>query len=371
VRVLQAIVPPRELRPGGAEGVVLHLSRALQARGHSVVVAATAGRPFTKDLEQLDIDVRPMRLSGKLNVLAALALARVARAESADVLHAHLSTAGVLAGVAGRIAGIPTVATVHGMTHPFYYRMVDHIVAVSEAVSQHLLRCGVTPRRITVVKNGVDASLFGQLPTREHARSMFGLPLQAQTVGSVGRLSEAKGHKYLLRAVALLRQRYPELRVMIVGGGEKLPCLLSEAEQLGIASHVMFAGYRKDVDVVLAALDLYVQPSLEEGLGLAVMEAMAARVPVVGTRVGGIPELIEDGRTGLLVPARDPALLADAIARLLTDARLRARLADAARAHVRMHHTWPRAAEQVELVYQSLLEQRGAATAPGPTTPDV
>jgi len=358
VKILQVIAPPKRLKPGGAEGVVVNLSKTLQARGHTVVVATTAGRPFTTHLGQLGFDTRPIRLSGKLNVLAALALAKLARAESIEVLHAHLSTAAVAAGIAGRVTRLPVVATVHGMTHVLYYRLADQVIAVSQAVLEHLVRCGLPRRRIVVIRNGVDVRRFDDLLDKEQARGLLGLPLAAQVVGTVGRLSQAKGHQYLLQAIARLRPGFPQLRGLIVGDGEALPALLRLADSLQLAGRVTFAGWREDIDVVMSAMDIYVQPSLEEGLGLAVMEAMATGLPVVGTRVGGIPELIEDGRTGFLVAPGDVLALSDAIGLLLSNGELRARLGGAARAHVRAHHSWERVAEQVELVYHSLSHRR-------------
>jgi len=370
MRVLQVIAPPKRLKTGGAANVVANLSASLAARGHKVIVASTAGRPFTLRLAELGLDVRAVALTGKLNPFAALALANLARAESIQILHAHLSTAAVAASLAGRIARLPVAVTVHGMTHAFYCRLANRVIAVSQAVCQHMVQRGIAPDRVVVVRNGVDIERFSSLPTRECARQLLGLPADARVVGTVGRLSEAKGHRYLLEAGAGLKSRFPQLRVLVVGEGEALAALVRRTRSLQLEGRVVLTGYRQDIDVVLAALDIYVQPSLEEGLGLAVMEAMAAGLPVVVTRVGGLPELVENGRTGLLVAPGDARALSDAIGLLLSDDELRARLGEAARTHVRAHHGWGKVAEQVERVYYSLLRRHGTSLAVSPPPPD-
>jgi glycosyltransferase involved in cell wall biosynthesis len=169
-----------------------------------------------------------------------------------------------------------------------------------------------------VVPSGIDRERFGR--ARIHGKQQpdwFGCPPDALVVGSVGWLTEIKGHEYLIEAVAKLKQDFPALHLVLVGSGDRHDALLQQAESSGLSDAVHMLGHRDDVEACLAGMDLFVLPSLNEGMGRALIEAMAAGLPVVASRVGGIPAVVSHERTGLLVPPGDAGALAEALRRLL------------------------------------------------------
>ena len=178
-------------------------------------------------------------------------------------------------------------------------------------------------------------------------------------VGSLGRLHPQKGFSDLLTAFAQVRQRIPSVRLFVAGDGELRDDLEAQARSLGMAAVVTFAGVRADVSEVLAALDVFVLPSLWEGMPNAVLEAMASGLPVVATAVGGTPEVVVDGVTGLLVPPQDPGALAQAIGHLLRDPDLRRRMGRAGRRRVEEHFDVRETVRQVESLYETLLREKG------------
>lgn len=239
--------------------------------------------------------------------------------------------------------------------------LVQRYVAVSRDLALWLeATLGVPPERIRQIYNGVDLDWFAPqvAPRRDLAPAGF-LPPDALVVGTVGRLAAVKDQASLLSAFAqILATRQdlaPRLRLIIVGEGALRDDLERQASAQGVADRVWLAGDRADVPDLVQLMDLFVLPSLGEGISNTVLEAMAGGLPVVATRVGGNPELVEEGRTGALVPVRDVGALADAIARLLTDDERRARYGAAARDFVARHFSWERCVEQYLGLYDELL----------------
>jgi glycosyltransferase involved in cell wall biosynthesis len=219
-----------------------------------------------------------------------------------------------------------------------YNRAVDVVIAISDGVRTALLRAGVRPERVHVVPSGVDADAFATTDAaRVAVRREWALADDDVAVVVVGALERRKGHAVLLDAAAGLRALAPGLRYVICGDGSEAAALARAAEALG--GVVRFAGFRRDVAACLAAADIVALPSLHEGLGVAALEAMAAGRAVVASRVGGLAEAVEDGTTGLLVPPGDAATLGVALARLVRDPALRARLGAAGRTRVAARYT--------------------------------
>jgi len=213
-----------------------------------------------------------------------------------------------------------------------------------------------------VIRNGVDVERFAPRPPDEALRSSLGLPSRAPLVVAVSRLNPMKGIDDLLKAAALLEGRFDEARFVIVGDGASRRDLEEQARLLGLAGRVLFTGTRLDVAAILSQAAISVAPSLSEGLSNVVLESMAAGVPVVATRVGGTPELLEDGVTGLLVPPCDAPALAVAIGRLLEDEPLARRLGEAARARAVDRFSMQHMVRQTEELYRALLRGDRSAT---------
>ncbi len=196
---------------------------------------------------------------------------------------------------------------------------MDHLIAVSRAIEQKIADERPSSVPVSLIYNGVDLVRYDHTDPCCTLREEYGLPEAAQIVGVVARLEPEKGHPTLLEAWPAVVARVPLARLLVVGEGSRREALEAQAAALGIADTVVFTGRRDDVPAVTAALDVAVLPSYREAQGLTILEAMALSRPVVASAVGGIPEMIEDGRTGLLVPPHDADALAAAIVRLLTD----------------------------------------------------
>jgi glycosyltransferase involved in cell wall biosynthesis len=333
---------------------------------------------------ELGAKVFPIPLRGELDPLrdawAVFQLSRVLRRERVSILHAHGAKAGLVGRLAAVSARTPVVFfTVHNSVFyaewPAYKkgflalaekalaRYTCRIITVSEALRQELIaREGLKPEHVVTVYNGINPEEFQVAEPREALRRRLGLPVEAPLVGTVTRLVPQKGLCYLIEAAALFP---PEERpvFVVVGDGPLRAELRELADKSGVSSRFVLAGVRRDVPLILGALDLLVLPSVTEGLGLILLEAMAASLPVVATAVGGVPEVVLDGETGVLVPPGDPAALARAIADLLRVPERARRLGAAGRERVARLFTVERMVGQISALYQEALA--GAGFRPG------
>jgi glycosyltransferase involved in cell wall biosynthesis len=309
---------------------------------------------------------------------ACLALYRLFRRQRPHIVHLHLLKARVLGGMAARLARVPLVVeTFHGTLFRGYYRggltrllialeravarWMDGVVAVSPAVKDELVgHRVVAPEKVTVIPLGLD---LGRLVRPDLPRGLFraelGVGPDVPLVGAVGRLVPVKGLDTLLEAAALVARRQPRAVFVLVGDGPQRPVLVARTRALALDGQVRFVGWRMDVEHIYPDLDVVVLPSLHEGTPVSVIEAMAAGRPVVATSVGGVPDLIRDRDTGLLVPPRDPGALAAAILELLEDPALRARLGAAARPAVYPGFDVSRLASDTAAYYRRLLARGG------------
>ena len=296
-------------------------------------------------------------------------LRSLVRERDIDLVHAHLPYAAIGGRLALAGSGLPRlVYTEHNVWQsykpPTYwanlltFARTDYVFAVSDVVRTSIryprgLRWRDLPPLETLY-HGLDRATIEQAPAPDGVREEFGIPAHAPVVGTVANFRHTKGHGYLLRAAALVRRTVPDVRFLLVGQGPLEAEVRRETQRLGLDGTVIFAGFREDVLRLTAAVDVFALSSLHEGLSIALMEAMALGKPPVVTRVGGLPELVEDRRHGLLVPPADPSALASSIVSVLQDPVLRARLGEAAR--VRAGDFDIRAAvRRMEEVYASLL----------------
>lgn len=308
-------------------------------------------------------------------------LAALMRRERPDLIHAHTSKPGYLARLAALGTGTPVIYTAHGFAfHDYVSRhermfyatleraaaslMTTKIVAVSEAERQMGLRHGVgTPDQILTIHTGIDLQPFDVPSDRAALRTSLGIPLEAPLIGTVGRMIKQKAPLEFVQAAALVHRARPDARFIWIGGGP----LKQEAENLARASGVdgviTFAGQRRDIPALLQALDMFVLPSHWESFPLVLLEAMAARLPIVATNVDGNPEAVADEETGLLVPPRAPQMLARAMLTLLNDAERARRMGQAGRQRVEHDFSRERMLARVSQVYSDVYAQaqRGIA----------
>ena len=343
------------LNVGGMEHFVVRLAARQQTEGHRVSVVAMQGGPLREEAARLKLVA--YELGGRSKVWRVLKAIGVFRWLRPDVVHGHNATSLQYALLARRCTRAKIVITCHGRGKADYkepgpelWGQVDRVVCVSDAVARATE--DVPADRICVVRNGVDASMSAR--SREEVRRELRLG-DAFTAIIVARIDHLKGHDTLLRAWADVHRTDPEATLLIVGDGAERAAMERLAAEAGVAAAVRFLGFRSDVIELLGAADLFLLPSLTEGLPLSILEAMAHGLPIVATHVGGIPELVTEEREGLLVPPKDVAALAAAIGRMAFDAEARGRFARQARERAINEFSFDAMLRQYEDVYCALM----------------
>jgi glycosyltransferase involved in cell wall biosynthesis len=319
---------------GGGESQVLGLTLELRGLGHRAELACAPGKALWQKATAAGIVCHPLAMRNALDLSATLRLRRLVAKGMFDVVHLHTARAHALAPyLKGRGAVLVVTRRMdyrpNRLFAPWLYgRAVDAAIAISAGVARALTEAGVSPAALTVIASGVDCRRFHppDEEERRRARAALGVEDQAVVIGAVGALEPRKGHRWLLEALALLArrpqaaaQRAQALCCKIVGEGSLCATLAAQARRLGLDAAVGFMGRVDDTAPLLHAFDLLVLPSLKEGLGVALLEAMASGLPAVASRVGGVCEAVEPGRTGLLVEPGDAYALAQAIERLAAD----------------------------------------------------
>lgn len=301
------------------------------------------------------------------------ALRRLVRERRIQIIHSHDYRANFFAYLLARVEPVVAIATAHGwvgrtMRERLVYFPADkrllarfaRVFAVSGDIAADLLRAGADPRRVTVMLNAIAcAGAPAEATARQRQRAAHGIGDGERVIGSVGRLAAEKRFDLLIDAFAALHRSRPELRLWIAGEGPLEPALRRRAAAAGLDGHCRFLGYRHDVESVLDALDVYVQPSDREGSANAVLEAMCRHVPVVATGVGGTPELVRDGVDGLLVPPGDTVALARAIAACLEDPASAQDRARRARRRLDDDFSFDRRQQRLLRCYEALLARGG------------
>ncbi|HUS58462.1 MAG TPA: glycosyltransferase family 4 protein [Planctomycetota bacterium] len=346
----------------GGEQQVLHLLEGLTRRGLRAELAARPGCPLAERAAAAGVAVHPLSMWGEWDLAAALRLAGIMRRGRFGILHLHTSHAHGLGRLASLAAGGARVVVSRRVVFPVkggifgrlkYRSGIDKYIAISYAIRDALVCAGVAAERVAVVPSGVDASRFDGLRPAA-LRAEFGLPAQSRLVGVVGHLAASKGQQDFLAAAAIICEKFPDARFLLVGEGESLAALKRQAAELGIDSRVVFTGFRTDVPAVLAGLDVFVMPSHAEGLCTAAIEAQMAGCAVVATDAGGLKEVVQDMQTGLAVSPGSPGALAEAICRLLADDSLRSRLGAAGRARAMEFFTVEKMVDGTRQVYECL-----------------
>jgi glycosyltransferase involved in cell wall biosynthesis len=344
----------------GGERQALWLAGALAAAGHRSIVAARAGEPLADRAGRAGLPVVPCNPLFEFDPAAVIALRRTIRREDVQIVHAHTAHAVSLAALASRGTGARMVLTrrVDFRLRPNWgtrwkYGRADAIIAISRAVADALVASGIDPARIEIIPSGVDLTRVIAPAPRETIAAL-GVPAGAPLVVQVAQLVGHKDPVTFVRAIAAARRRVPALHALMVGDGPLRGEVEAAVAANGLREVVHLTGYRQDADALLAAADVVTLSSKEEGLGTVLIDALSLGKPVAATAAGGIPEIIEDGRSGLLSPARDGERLGGAIASLLEDPALAAKIAAGARERAR-HFSVTRTAERTAAVYERVL----------------
>ncbi len=356
LRIAQLIAPSKI---AGAERSTVSLCRGLSARGHEVSLLVKYSHALIDTARAEGVDALSLRFSGKLNLLAVGRLARWFRRNNVDLVATQLSTASLWGTLAARMLGLPSVATVRALNSKTCYVYADRIIAVSHAVKAHLIEQGIDAAKIRVVYNGVDLDKFAPCTDRARAKSALGLPDDVLVIGVVAHLTEKKGHKWFVDAVAPLCHTHPQLRIVLLGEGNERANIERQVCERNIGDRVIFAGFHADVKPWMSAMDMVVLPPIaKEGFGRVLAEAGAMSLPVIGSDIGGIGEVIVSGKTGFVVAPSDECALRNAMAMLIEDEGLRAKMGAAGHARARSDFSQERMVEQTECVYRELLAER-------------
>jgi glycosyltransferase involved in cell wall biosynthesis len=358
---------------GGAQesytGLLLRLDRS---RYDVRALSLSAGSAVHR-LRRLGVSVDVLDVAD--DEVAVRSLADWLRREEIDLVHAHMYRAEVIGTRAAVAAGVPVIlATVHSsrVRSPEDVALLaqltpsmDRLIVPSASIEAKVRSEGRSGARFATIPNGVDLSRFAAPAPPCVLRRELGISSSAPLLGVVARLEAEKGHRYLVDAMPAILRAHPDAWLAIVGEGSEADALRAQAASLGrlVGSRVVFTGRRDDVAALTADLTLAVLPSLREAQGISILEAMARRVPVVASAVGGIPEVITSGVDGVLVPPADPAALASAVVSLLDDAALRGRIGEAGYRTVVERYSIDAMVRRIQLVYDEELARAGVLLA--------
>jgi glycosyltransferase involved in cell wall biosynthesis len=354
----------------GGAAQVRYLVEGLAARGAENFLLCPKGSEVGAAAPAAGVVELPMR--GELDVTLLPRLARELKRLRADVVHVHSRRgADLYGGFAAALAGVPAVLTRRvdarepAALARLKYRPYRAVVALSRAIERQLLEAGLPAERTALIPSAVDLERYRPDPAaRERLRTAFALPADAPVVGVVAQLIERKRHSWFLASLPALVREQPALKGLCFGRGPLERTLAKRIAELGLENRVVLAGFRADLPQLLPGLDVLVHPAEREGLGLALLEAASAGVPAVACAVGGVPDAVIDGETGLLVPRDDATALRRAVAALLADSAERRRLAEAARRHAERRFDLGRLVTAHLSLYARVLNAPAAASEP-------
>ncbi len=344
---------------------VSYLINGLSSLGVENVLVCEKSSPLAEKVKDEGIKVYPEQISGDLDISFIGRLKQILRDEKPDIVHLH-SRRGCewLGGIAAKQLGIPVVLS-RRVDNPesrilaaLKYRLYDHVITISEGIRCVLASEGVPLAKLSCVPSAVNIEQYNQPRTRTWFEHEFGFKQQHHVIGVVAQLIPRKGHRYLLDVLPELIKTYPNIRVLFLGQGPSKEQLQQRVNEKGLSDIVQLAGFRDDLAQILPNLDLLVHPAEMEGLGVSLLQAAVAGVPIIATAAGGMPEIVRHGMTGLLVPPKNTALLKQAIDTMLAKPQQAKSMASSARELVQVAFSIPAMVQGNFAVYQQLLAQK-------------
>ncbi|WP_412478607.1 glycosyltransferase [Azonexus sp. IMCC34839] len=349
---------------GGQENRTLNELITMRARGHELAVLSRPGARIIERAKEAGFQTFAIDMRGAVDLPNILRLRSVIKFFRPDVINTHSGRDTQLAGMAAHMLwNRPRIVRTRHLALPItskftYSILPDHVVTVSRFVEHFLAASGVPRSKITTVPTGVDFARYDRTSIAGNLRQELGLPTEALLVGTIAILRVKKGHNEILDAVPLILKRFPNAHFIFAGDGPQTENLKKRIATEGLGDHVHMLGLRRDVTNILASLDVFVLPTHQEALGTAFIEAGAMSLPVVATNVDGVPEVVQDGVTGLLVPLQNGLAVAEAINRLLADPICRESMGKNAAEFVRRAFSREVMAQGMEQLYMRLLEVR-------------
>jgi len=367
---------------GGGERVFSQIIRGLDKERFGVFVASNPGGIFEKKLTEVGIKINPVRMTNRYNLGIISRLKKIIKTKNVRIVHSQGGRADFFARIAARISNVPIIISSMAMLVEGYdvsilrkglyvsidrwtERWVNKFTVLSEAMRRSLIeRHKIPPENIVKIYNGIEIEEYNpdlkELRNKKlESKRALGLKNDVPVIGAIGRLVWQKGFEYLIRAAPGVLKKCPEARFLIVGEGPLKNKLILTSEKLNVADRIIFTGFRSDIKEILASIDVLAMPSLLEGLPMVLLEAMAMAKPIVATRIDGVIEVLENSKTGLLVPAKNSHALAEAIVGILNDKAKANFFGQNAREAAKEKFSVKKMVEQIELAYEKLLHEKG------------
>jgi glycosyltransferase involved in cell wall biosynthesis len=349
---------------GGQEIRILSEASAFAKRGFHVLIACQPGSHLGREAQRRGLTMRPVAMHEAVDVRACWRLRRLMRTEDVDLVHTHSSIDAWLAGFAAKSLRLPVVRSRH-VSIPVkrrrnfvYNALCDRIISSGEAIREVLIAGGVDPEKIVAIPAGVDTAQFH--PAVSGAAVRRELAINGPVIGTVAMFRRSKGYHVLLRAIPAILRSEPGAVFLWVGDGVGRTALQQEVAEAGVQAKVHVAGFREDVPACLAAMDVVVLPSItSDGVPQVILQALAMRKPVVASAVGGIPEVIQHQRTGVLVPPNDPQALAEAVVQVLRDPEPATAWAQVGGQLIDTHYALEYMIDRTAAVYTAVLVEKG------------
>lgn len=371
------------LEYGGGERGFAQVIGRLDQNTYDIWVAAMSGGHFENELRQLDIIIKSVDFTRQFSLKTIFQLVSIMKGGHIQLVHSQGVRADFFARLAAKIAKVPYLVSTVQMpvegydVHPlkksiyialnqFSEHFVNRFIVVSETLRHTLIeRHRIEPEKIVKIYNGIEIDEYK--PNNERGiriedsglRKEFGFRNDVPVIGTIGRLVWQKGFEYLIKAIPKIVKDLPEAKFLIVGEGPLREKLEELGKRLKVKDNIIFTGFRSDIKEILASIDVLVMPSLLEGLPMVLLEGMAMAKPIVATNIDGISEVLENGKTGLLVPPKDTDTLAEAIIEILNNKRKASHLGQNARKMVEEKFSVEKMVEQIEWVYEGLLNEKG------------
>lgn len=367
---------------GGGERVFSQIIRGLDKERFGVFVASNPGGIFEKKLTEVGTKINPVSMTNRYNLGIISQLKKIIKTKGIRIVHSQGGRADFFARIAARIANVPIIISSMAMLVEGYdvsilrkglyvsmdrwtERWVNKFTVLSEAMRLSLIeRHKIPPKNIVKIYNGIEIEEYNtdlkELRNKKlESKRALGLKNDVPVIGAIGRLVWQKGFEYLIRAAPEVLKKYPEARFLIVGEGPLKNKLILTSEKLNVVDRIIFTGFRSDIKEILASIDVLAMPSLLEGLPMVLLEAMAMAKPIVATRIDGITEVLENSKTGLLVPAKNSHALAEAIVGILNNKAKAIFFGQNAREAAKEKFSVKKMVKEIELAYEKLLHEKG------------
>jgi glycosyltransferase involved in cell wall biosynthesis len=355
----------REWRGGQRQALLL--ARELERKGYDSIFCVQPKSPLHQKAASSGVRVFPLKIRSELDLLAVFRLSLAMKAKKCVLVHSHDAHAAAIGLMAASFARVPVRVISRRVDFPLkknflsrlkYGERTDRIIAISKGVKKVLVKSGVNSRTIDVIPSGIDFTPYEEAAASNFLREELSLSPEDFLVGIVAHLSDHKGHKYLIDAARLLKEKDPRIKVIIVGEGPLRMELTKQVSSSHLENVVFFLGFREDIPKVLNSLDLFVLSSRQEGMGSSLLDAMACKLPIVATKVGGIPEVVTHGKTGLLVAPKNARALARAILSLYSDRDLASQLGQKGYEAVHEKFSAQAMADKIIHVYEGLARKK-------------